>query len=49
MRKGSEWHRWLDGWLPTDVWTELLVKMGLYLLGLVLAVAVYEKIGRAHV
>ena len=37
-----EWSKWLAGWLPTDIWTELLVKTGLYLLGLVLAAAVYK-------
>lgn len=35
---------WLAGWLPTDVWMELLVKAGIYLLGLVVAAAVYKGV-----
>ena len=41
MSKSTEW---LNGWLPTEVWTELLVKTGAYLLGVVLAVVVYKGV-----
>ena len=40
----SKVREWLNGWLPTEAWTELLVKTGTYLLGLVVAVAVYKGV-----